>query len=293
MNDKYIGTQVGTTNFLKKIIKLQKYHCNVIQVMVSSFSKETLNSFEKYKNFSSETYNYTELRNIYNYINKYNIKIIIHSSYENNIARFHDPYSIFIRNIIYEIKFSSKIGASYIIIHLGKQLKLSLDDAYHNMYQNLLYIHNQTIQLSNILLVLEMVSGQGSELCSTLEELGKFFKIIKESNNKLFINRIKICIDTCHIFAAGYDINSKKKINLFLQNFNKLIGLKYVGLIHLNNSLNKLGSHKDRHACLNNGYITLDSLLYFSKLFIKNNIPIILETPNKCYKQELQLLYEL
>ena len=284
MNQKkkntYIGTHINANqNILKKMIQLTKYHCNIVQIMVSSLNDQ-----------------HNDLEKIRNYIQTNNIKIVIHSSYTNNIAIHHDPYNIFIRNIIYEIRFAHDIGASYIVIHLGKQLKMSLKESYQNMYNNLLYLHHQTKEFSHIIFVLEMVSGQGTELCSTLDELGKFFNKIKKSIDISFRERIKICIDTCHIFAAGYDIRSNKKVYSFLLEFHEKIGLNYVGLIHLNNSSQNLGSHKDRHACLNNGFIPLKSLLFFAKIFLNNEktspwiIPIVLETPYQCYQKELLLL---
>ena len=102
--------------------------------------------------------------------------------------------------------------------------------------------------------------------------------------------RIGICIDTCHIFSAGYDITSKNKVIDFFKMFNELIGFKYVDLIHLNDSHNKLGSRIDRHSNLGDGYIGITSLKYIIEFAINNKFPLILETPFEKHKNEISLI---
>jgi deoxyribonuclease-4 len=97
-------------------------------------------------------------------------------------------------------------------------------------------------------------------------------------------DRIRICVDTCHIFSAGYDISDKNKVKEIFLKLENLFGLKNIGLIHLNDSKNELGSKLDRHANLFEGHITnfgknnegLISIISFAK---KTNIPFVLETP--------------
>lgn len=219
-----------------------------------------------------------------------NFKCIVHASYAINLAKNWTDYSPWIIQLIEEIEIASKIDAKAIVIHLGKQLDLSKEEAYNNMYTSLLYVASQTINFKNVRLLLETSSGQGSEMCYKLEDLSHFYKKISKNPNKKLIDRFGICIDTCHIFAAGYNIINKEMIDIYLESFEELIGLRHVYLIHLNDSKKEVGSNVDRHENIGNGKIGKVGLLYFAKYFKNLNIPIILETPYEHILDDLQLI---
>ena len=120
------------------------------------------------------------------------------------------------------------------------------------MFSSILYILNQTEKYKDVYFIIETSSGQGSETLTKLEDLAHF---INKFKNTKYENRIKLCIDTCHIFAAGYDIRDKNKFNEFIKLFDKLIGLDKVILVHLNDSKEDLNSHKDRHESIGKGKI--------------------------------------
>ena len=141
------------------------------------------------------------------------MKVVVHSTYLINLARKWDEYSWWIKNLILEIQYANMIGAFGVVIHLGKKLNLSIEEAYNNMYTAIIYILNKTMSLDNVSLILETSSGQGSELCYNLNDLSHFYK--KFSINKNIYKRINICIDSCHIYSAGYDISSKSKVKNF------------------------------------------------------------------------------
>ncbi len=219
----------------------------------------------------------------YDFLKKNNIKIVIHASYTINIAQEWNEHSWWLKQFLLEIEMAEHIGAFGIVIHLGKQLKLSSQEGLNNMYTSMLYIYDKIKNLK-IKIFFETSTGQGSEMCYSLEDFAYFFnKFIKINQDKF-----RICLDTCHIFQAGYDISSIDNINLYLKDFERLIGLKYIGLIHLNDSKNKLGSKLDRHENLGYGYIGKENLLYLSNFFMKSNVPIILETPNNKVKDEIE-----
>ena len=90
---------------------------------------------------------------------------------------------------------------------------------------------------------------------------------------------MRICVDTCHVFSAGYDLTTPNKVKEFIKLYDAMIGWKYVDLIHLNDSKTVLNSHRDRHASLGDGYIGINGLSSFIKFVYNANIPIILETP--------------
>lgn len=214
---------------------------------------------------------------------KYKQKYVVHASYMINIARNWDEYSPWIIQFIHEIELAHKLKAIGIVIHMGKQLDLTTSEAYNNMYTCLIHIHNQTKdKFGSVKIFLETSTGQGSEMCYKLEDYAYFFKKFIRHNNQQLNDRFRLCLDTCHIFAAGYDITKEATVLLYLEALEELIGIRYVGLVHLNDSKNAQGSHIDRHENITNnkGYIGKSGLIAFAKYFIKLNVPIILETPN-------------
>jgi len=216
--------------------------------------------------------------------NKQNI--IIHLSYTLNIAQNWSEYSWWISQCIIEIKKAHQINAKYVVLHLGKSLDLDINIALNNMYSSLLYISNKLKEIP-IMILLETSSGQGSEMCITLEELGKFMNKLLQNKNKHISDKFGICIDTCHIFNAGYNLNSSKDVNKYLKEFDKLIGIKNIKLIHLNNSKTELNSRLDRHDNLEYGKIKTEGIEEIIKFAKKLEIPLILETPDNHIDEDI------
>lgn len=214
---------------------------------------------------------------------------IIHSSYMIKLSNIWDKYSWWIILLIEEIKLAHKLNSKFIIIHINwvNRNYISKKQAYNNMYSALLYIHNQTINYKSVKIVLETPGGQKNEICYKLEDLAYFFNKFSNNKNNSIKKRFRICIDTCHIFSAGYDLRTKKNIDNYINIFDKLIGLKYISVIHLNDSKTDFNSRVDRHESLGMGYIGEEGLKYFATYFKKLNIPIILETSFKYHKYEI------
>ena len=184
-----------------------------------------------------------------------------------------------------EIENSISNGAFGLVVHMGKSMNLDKKHAYNNMFYLLKYA---CLKLKNPFdILLETTAGQGTELCYLLEDLAEFYSRIKMDKS---MSRVKICLDTCHLFSAGYDLRTPKKIDKFIKLFDKLIGVQHVGLVHLNDSVNDLNSHKDRHTSLGEGFIGKIGLKYFYQYFSKKNIPCILETPVENYESEITYL---
>lgn len=134
--------------------------------------------------------------------------------------------------------------------------------------------------------LLETMAGKGSEVGRSFEELAAILDKVQLQD------KMGVCLDTCHIFDAGYDIvNSLDEV---LTSFDKLIGLERLKAIHLNDSLNTLGSRKDRHACIGAGNIGLEALTSVINHPALKNLPFYLETPNELpgYAAEIKLLRE-
>lgn len=177
--------------------------------------------------------------------------------------------------------------------------KLSLiPDAYYNFHpgshvgQGTQQGINMIIDLLNNVLkpefpntvLLETMSGKGSEIGKTFEELSEIISGVKLKE------KLGVCMDTCHIFAAGYDI--VHNLDMVLADFDKIIGLTKLKAVHLNDSLMPFASHKDRHAKIGEGEIGAKALTEFVNNPYIKNLPIILETPNEIdgYAREIQFL---
>ena len=268
---KLFGSHIDSniSNIQNELKIINKYNGNIVQFFVHS-------------NLNKKDYT-----NIKKTLDKYNMKLVIHASYTINIAQEWSEHSWWLKQLYLEMELAEYLGAFGIVIHLGKQLKLTTQQGLNNMYTSLLYIYNK-IKDFNIKIFLETSTGQGSEMCYNLEDFAYFFNKFLKINN-ITKDKFRICLDTCRIYQAGYDISTKKNIDKYFNTFEKLIGIKYIGLVHLNDSKNKLGSKLDRHQNLGYGYIGKESINYIAEFFFNLNVPIILETQNKL-KEELKLL---
>ena len=132
--------------------------------------------------------------------------------------------------------------------------------------------------------LLETMAGKGTEVGKSFDELREILDRIELSE------KVGVCLDTCHVFDAGYDIvNSLDEV---LTDFDRIIGLEKLRAIHINDSKNPLGSHKDRHECIGKGYIGLDAMKRIVTHPVLNHLPFYLETPNDLdgSKAEIELL---
>ncbi len=135
--------------------------------------------------------------------------------------------------------------------------------------------------------LLETMSGKGSEIGRNFEELRSIIERVEVKE------KIGVCLDTCHVFDAGYDIVND--LDGVLKEFDKIIGLDLLKAVHCNDSLNILGSHKDRHAGIGKGKIGLDAMKRIINHSVFRDLPFYLETPNDLtgYAEEIKILKEL
>lgn len=207
-----------------------------------------------------------------------NCGCVVHSSFVINLARSPDQYQHYkgVDVIIEDLNHSVKIGAIGAIIHMGKNIKeenMSEKDAINN------YVTGIETALLNSdeksILILETGAGCGTEICTKLEKLGK----IRSMVNKKMRHRVKFCIDTCHIFSAGYPINCIDYIDVLNIGIDILLGWENVAVIHLNDSKAKCNACVDRHADIGKGYIGAEPLVKFVNICKKRKVPVVLETP--------------
>ena len=182
--------------------------------------------------------------------------------------------------LLNEIKRANSIGISFVILHPGNNKNKLLGCKYIASAINEINKNNK-----NVIICLETMAGKGNEIGANFAEIKLIIDLIVDKN------KIGVCFDTCHLNDSGIDVSNPNKV---LTDFNKIVGLNYLKLIHINDSLNVIGTKKDRHANIGKGTIGLENL----KKWIHNptliNIPKFLETPyinNKpIYKEEIELL---
>ena len=210
--------------------------------------------------------------------------LIVHAPYLINLANAIKPEVMDIskKMLVNEVYRTSQIGAKYLVLHPGSYTSTDLETGIHAFIEHVREIKNELDD--SVCICLETMAGKGTEIGKTFEELATLLEQSK-------LNHVGICLDTCHIHDAGYDLND---IDSVLDEFDHIIGLKNLHVIHLNDSKNERGSHSDRHANIGEGKIGLDNLLSvaYNKRLV--DIPKILETPyidgKPPYKEEIKMI---
>lgn len=185
-----------------------------------------------------------------------------------------------------EIQRCEQLGLDRLNFHPGSHLKQISED-------ECLSIISESINLalektSGVKAVIENTAGQGSNLGYSFEQLAQIIDKVEDKS------RVGICIDTCHMFVAGYDIRTREAYDKTWDDFAKIVGFEYLMGMHLNDSKPPLGSKKDRHHSLGKGEIGLDAFGFIMNDKRMDDIPLILETiDDSIWKEEIELLYSL
>ena len=211
-----------------------------------------------------------------NYVRDNNISLFTHASYLLNMAN-PDKWEQKINCGKNEIDLAEQIGSFGVVFHVGKHLKLSVQEGEDLMYQ---YIHTLIQHILdnqyNTKFILETSAHCGTELCWRIEDLGRIFHRFTDLEKEKF----GICIDTCHIFSAGYPIHTDNGCDSFIQLVQENIGWENVSIIHLNDSLSVggCGCKADRHANIMKGFIG-NGMRRLIEHTTNMGIPHVLETP--------------
>ena len=183
-----------------------------------------------------------------------------------------------------EVRRCEQLGLDKLNFHPGSHLKkLSEEESLDLVAESM----NKTLEVTqNVTLVIETTAGQGSNLGYKFEHLAY---LIDKSIDK---SRVGVCIDTCHIFAAGYDIRDKKSYEDTMKKFDTIIGFSYLKGMHINDSKSLLGSHVDRHHSIGKGELGEETFKLIMNDERLEDIPLILETiDDSIWAQEIELLY--
>ena len=199
--------------------------------------------------------------------------VFVHIPYLMNLA---SPYSVLyrdsIRAYIDDILESELLGADYIVTHMGSHKKSGEQKGLKRFTLALNKILERT-KKSKVVILLENTSGSGSWLGYKFEHQRQIIDGVEQEN------RIGICFDTCHGYAAGYDLATAEGLNGTINQLDKIVGLDRLKLIHLNDTKDRLSSHRDRHEHIGKGKIGLEGFRHIVNERRLKDIPFILETP--------------
>uniref|UniRef100_A0A3B0MAC1 Probable endonuclease 4 n=1 Tax=Arsenophonus endosymbiont of Trialeurodes vaporariorum TaxID=235567 RepID=A0A3B0MAC1_9GAMM len=182
-----------------------------------------------------------------------------------------------------EMQRCEQLGITLLNFHPGSHLnKISVDVCLARIAESINIILAQT---KNVIAVIENTAGKGSNLGFKFEHLAAIIEDIEDKQ------RVGICLDTCHAFAAGYDLRTKEACDNTFAQFNKIVGFQYLRAMHLNDAKSQFASHVDRHQSLGEGNIGYTAFSYIIKDNRFDNIPLILETINpELWPQEIAWL---
>ena len=209
--------------------------------------------------------------------------IVAHASYLINIGSpDHHICQKSIAALLDELERCEILGIPFLVFHPGSHTSGSKEECLSRIAQSINTILEQ--YKGKTLLILETSAGQGSSVGNTLEELALIKSLVIQPE------KIGFCVDTCHIFAAGYDIRDKKSYNLFWENFDKVLKIENLKVIHLNDSKKELKSNVDRHENIGEGALGIDAFRFImndKRLF---SVPKILETPKASHSDDIKNL---
>ncbi|WP_017548839.1 deoxyribonuclease IV [Salinicoccus carnicancri] len=216
--------------------------------------------------------------------------IVVHAPYIINIANS-EREGVFEHGVEFlqeEIVRTEHLGAKQIVLHPGSHVGTGADRGIQSIIEGL----NEVLSSKqDVQIALETMAGKGSEVGRTFEEIARIIDGVENND------RLSVCFDTCHVHDGGYDI-----VNDFdgvIEEFDKTIGISRIKVLHINDSKNECGAHKDRHENIGFGHIGFDALTYVINHPEFKDIPKILETPfvgpdkknrNAPYKHEIEMI---
>jgi deoxyribonuclease-4 len=249
----------------KAILTASEYGCTALQIFTKNATswKERALSTEEVERFNRAR-EQTGIKSICS-----------HTSYLINLASPEDSkYDKSVKALEQELVRSSLLSIPFVIMHPGSHMGAGEDRGLQRIARgiNTIFEHSSNITCR---LLLETTAGQGSSLGHTFEQLTHIADLV-ESKEK-----IGFCLDTCHIFAAGYDLRKKKDYEATMQRFDRIIGLDRLYVVHLNDAKKGLESRVDRHEHIGEGKIGAEAFRFIMNDPRLDAVPKILETPKK------------
>ena len=212
-------------------------------------------------------------------------KIIAHAPYTLNPCSKNEKVREFaLQTMADDLKRLEILGGVFYNFHPGSHVGQGSDEGIRLITET---INKAAKKEYSTTILLETMAGKGTEIGRNFEELKKIIDGVEEGI------KIGVCMDTCHVFDGGYDIVNN--LDGVLAEFDKIIGLEYLKALHLNDSMNPMGSHKDRHQKIGEGYIGIKTFENIVNNKFLKELPMCLETPNDIdgYRKEIDILRSL
>ncbi|MBD3799445.1 deoxyribonuclease IV [Sulfuricurvum sp.] len=213
--------------------------------------------------------------------------ILPHDSYLINLGHPEEEKRLkSLEAFIDEVNRCSQLGLDRLNFHPGSHLKqIGEEECIDRIAMSM----NEALSVTNgVTLVIENTAGQGSNLGWRFEHLASIIERIEEKS------RVGVCIDTCHMFTAGYDIRTREAYDATWAEFDRIVGFNYLKGMHINDSKPDLGSHVDRHDSIGKGKIGIEAFGFLMNDPRMDDIPLVLETIDESiWAQEIELLYSL
>jgi deoxyribonuclease-4 len=274
---KYIGAHVSASGGVSNAIK------NAKEIEATAFALFTKNQ----RQWFAKPLPQKEIEKFKNLMQEYGFNedmVLSHDSYLINLGHPDiEKREKSLKSFIEEAKRVEQLGLKYLNFHPGSHLReISEEECLENIANSINYAIKET---ESCVFVMETTAGQGSNLGYKFEHLAY---LIDKAVDK---ERIGVCIDTAHIFAAGYDIRTKETYEKTMKEFDNIIGFKYLKGMHINDSKAKFASRVDRHHSLGKGEIGIDAFKFIMQDKRIDNIPLILETIEpSLWPEEIKLL---
>ena len=271
MSQIKIGSHVGMAGkemFLASVKEAESYGANVLMLYTGAPQNTRRKDVEE-----------LNIEAGWEYARKAGInEIIVHAPYIINLANTVKPetFELAVEFLEKEIKRTAAMRSRVLVLHPGSALDAGAEAGIKQAVMGLNMVLDQNED--DVCIALETMAGKGSEIGRTFEELRMIYDGVHKKD------RLRVCFDTCHVNDAGYDlVNDYEGV---LGKFDEVLGLDQIAVFHINDSMNPLGAHKDRHANIGAGSIgfeTLHKVVHDSRFV---NIPKILETPWLCAEGE-------
>lgn len=269
---KYIGVHVSTTGGVENApINAHKIGANAFALFtknqrqwVSAPLSES--SIEKFKE-NCKAYGFTPAQ------------ILPHDSYLINLGNPEEEALEKSRMaFIDEMQRCEQLGLTMLNFHPGSHLKrISISDCLKRISESINIALSKT---NGVCAVIENTAGQGSNVGNKFEEIHDIIEMVDDKS------RVGVCIDTCHTFAAGYDLRTEEGMETLIKEFDSIVGMKYLRGMHLNDSMKGLASKVDRHQSIGKGEIGDNCFKFIAQDPRFDNIPLILETPDETIWQD-------
>jgi len=274
---KYVGAHVSASGGVENAVK------NAVEIGADGFALFTKNQ----RQWTAKPLSEKSIAKFKEFMDEHGFSadsVLPHDSYLINLGHPEiEKREKSLNAFIDEAKRVEQLGLKYLNFHPGSHLKkISEEECLDLITQN---VNKAIKQTDSCVFVIETTAGQGSNLGYKFEHLAYIIDGVEDKS------RIGVCIDTAHIFSAGYDIRTKETYEKTMKEFDEIIGFKYLKGMHINDSKAKFASRVDRHHSLGLGEIGIDAFKFIMADKRIDNIPLVLETINpEIWADEIKLL---